>query len=218
MRNSNNVLVVFAVLTSGGSDKRRHGRTTHISAGKRGICKGRDGLKSPNSYLVVCKIFTAGQDFNSRWVLDVTGWLLLRRWPQSQNVVKNLQSTILALIVLVGQTGLRTDKRANAVHHERGLPMLFRNIYFCLYLVYIFAGAPLCIYNSALCWHLFAIFGHLVIGVAFDTNVWHFQFCCCYCNDFGFQVACTLFRKGTFVLFSDLLISLRYIYILYLDT
>lgn len=56
---------------------------------RRHICKGSTGLKPPNSYLVGCQIFTAGQNLNSSSMLCLTGWLRLKKWPQ--DVVKNFQ-------------------------------------------------------------------------------------------------------------------------------
>lgn len=112
--NSENVSVVFSVLTSSDCDERWYGMYYPYISRKAMRPQGtRDGLKPPNSYLVGCEIFTAGQGFNSSWVLDMTSWLPLNRRPQSQDVVKNLQSAIWALIVLVGETELCADKKVN---------------------------------------------------------------------------------------------------------
>ena len=126
-------------------DERWHGHTTHISAGRDASAREGDGLKPPNSYLVGCKIFTAWQDLNSSWVLDMTGWLLLKRRPQSQDVVNDLQSSIGAFIVLVGQSELWADKgvkqscktRECITKADYQCRLETHNIYFTLYLIYI---------------------------------------------------------------------------------
>lgn len=85
--------------------------TCSISVGQRYDREGRAGPKPLNGYLVGSQIFTAGGYFNSSWVPTWQDGSLLKRQPRSQDVVEILQSTIGALIVLVGQTELCTDKR-----------------------------------------------------------------------------------------------------------